>query len=325
MLMLGLQGSPRINGNTSFLLSAFLEEARAMGAQTQLIHVDRKNIVPCKEYVVCEKKGFCPIHDDMETEIYGLLRQADIVIAATPIFFYSTTAQLKALIDRSQTLWARKYRLNLTDPNRKWRKGFMLAVGATRGKNLFEGVHLTMKYFFDAVGAAYDMDSTLTYRQIENAGDMKNHPGVNADIKEKVAALMKPFMGRKKILFACRENSCRSQIAAAFAQINAGDRIEAYSAGSEPAGQVNSVMMEVMAEKGIDMGFKTPRELRQTVAENKPDMIVTMGCGEQCPVVPGCRVVDWDLPDPAGKPIEFMREVRDKIEAAVNHLITGRT
>ena len=321
MFVLGLQGSPRLKSNTNFLLSTFLEEAQKLGANTHLIHVDKKNIIPCKEYVVCEKRGYCPIHDDMETEIYGLLRKADIVVAATPIFFYNTTAQLKALIDRSQTLWARKYRLNLTDPNRKWRKGFMLAVGATKGKNLFEGVDLTMKYFFDAVGAAYDSNAMLAYRQIEKPGDMKKHPTVLEDVKATVTELMAPFMNRKKILFACRENACRSQMAGAFAQILAGDKIDATSAGSQPADTINPDMEKVMAEKGIDMGFRTPRDLESAIAETTPDIIVTMGCGEECPFVPGCKTIDWDLPDPAGQSAEFMREVRDQIENAVTTLI----
>ena len=321
MFVLGLQGSPRLKSNTNYLLTTFLEEAEKSGAITRLIHVDKQNIIPCKEYVVCEKRGYCPIHDDMETEIYGLLRKADIVVAATPIFFYNTTAQLKALIDRSQTLWARKYRLNLEDPNRKWRKGFMLAVGATRGKNLFEGVDLTMKYFFDAVGAAYDSNAMLAYREVEKPGDMKKHPTVHADVRDKVAQLMAPFTGRKKILFACRENACRSQMAGAFAQMMAGDKIEAYTAGSEPDDQINPDMEKVMAEKGIDMAFKTTQNLEDAIAETKPDIIVTMGCGEQCPFVPECRTIDWNLPDPAGQSIEFMREVRDKIEQAVTKLI----
>ena len=321
MFVLGLQGSPRLKSNTNFLLTTFLEETQKLGATTHLVHVDKKNIIPCKEYVVCEKRGYCPIHDDMETEIYGLLRKADIVVAATPIFFYNTTAQLKALIDRSQTLWARKYRLHLTDPNRKWRKGFMLAVGATRGKNLFEGVDLTMKYFYDAVGAAYDSGAMLAYREIEKPGDMKKHPTVHQDVKEKVAELMAPFTGRKKILFACRENACRSQMASAFAQILAGDKIEAYSAGSQATEKINPDMEKVMAEKGIDMAFRTPQDLETAIAATKPDIIVTMGCGEQCPFVPGCKTIDWDLPDPAGQSIEIMKDVRDKIENAVTTLI----
>jgi len=318
MLVLGLQGSPRKKGNTNFLLSTFMNETQKLGARTHVIQVCEKKIEPCKEYIVCEKKGFCPIDDDMKHEIYPLLREADVVVAATPIFFYNTTAQLKALIDRSQTLWARKYRLNLEDPGRKTRRGFMLAVGATRGKNLFEGLHLTAKYFFDAVGAGYD--GSLTYRRIEHAGDMEKHPTVLADVESAVADLLKPFLGRKKILFACRENACRSQMAGAFARYLAGDKIDVLTGGSSPAEQVNPDMAKSMHEKGIDMGFRRPRSLEAALSAMQPEIIVTMGCKEECPYVPGAQRFDWDLPDPAGQSIDFMRQVRDEIEKRVKEL-----
>jgi len=321
-MVLGLQGSPRKKGNSDFLLSLFMDQARLMGAQTIVIETDKKHIVPCKEYTTCEKKGFCPIKDDMKYEIYGLLREADLVVTASPVFFFNVTAQLKSLIDRCQTLWARKYKLGLTDPGRKMRKGFLLAVGASRGKNLFSGIHLTMRYFFDAVGAEYA--GSLTYREIEKPGDMEKHPGVRQDIKEAVETLLKPFTGRKKILFACRENACRSQMSGAFAQYLAGDKIEAFTAGSTPAEKIAPLMMKVMAEKGIDMEFRKPKSLQSVLETVKPDMIVTMGCGEQCPFVPGTEKADWDLPDPAGKDIEFMRNVRDEIEKRVVSLINEK-
>jgi len=321
-MVLGLQGSPRKKGNSDFLLSLFMDQARLMGAQTIVIETDKKHIVPCKEYTTCEKKGFCPIKDDMKYEIYGLLREADIVVAASPVFFFNVTAQLKSLIDRCQTLWARKYKLGLTDPGRKMRKGFLLAVGASRGKKLFDGIHLTMRYFFDAVGAEYA--GSLTYREIEKPGDMEKHPGVRQDIKEAVETLLKPFTARKKILFACRENACRSQMSGAFAQYLAGDKIEAFTAGSTPAEKIAPLMMKVMAEKGIDMEFRKPKSLQSVLETVKPDMIVTMGCGEQCPFVPGTEKADWDLPDPAGKDIEFMRNVRDEIEKRVVSLINEK-
>ena len=136
MLALGLQGSPRKKGNSDVLLSMFMQALERLGAETLTIDVCRRAIEPCKELVVCEKKGFCPIDDDMSREIYGLLRRADIVVAASPVFFYGVTAQLKALIDRCQTLWARRYTLKLNDPGHRTRRGFMLAVGATAGKQL---------------------------------------------------------------------------------------------------------------------------------------------------------------------------------------------
>lgn len=319
MMVLGLQGSPREKGNTAFLLSAFMSEAKKLGAQTNVIEVDKKNIIPCREYTVCSKKGFCPIDDDMKNEIYPMLRKADVIVAATPIFFYNTTAQLKALIDRCQVFWSRKYLLKLNDPGQKFRSGFLLALGASKGKNLFEGVHLTAKYFFDAVGAGYD--GSLTYRQIANSGDMEKHPTVLKDIKEAVSTLLQPFLGKKKVLFACRENACRSQIASAFTQLFAGDKIEVVSGGSNPASQINPVMVEAMKENGIDMAFRRPQSIDAAVSAGKPDMIITMGCGEECQFISGVIRQEWNIPDPSGKPIEFMYNVRDIIEKKVIQMI----
>ena len=319
MLILGLQGSPRKKGNTSYLLTTFLKESASLGAKTELIEVAHKNIVPCKEYVVCEKKGFCPIDDDMKHEIYPLLRQADVIVAASPVFFYNVTAQLKALIDRSQTLWARKYKLKLKDPARHYRRGFLLAVAATRGKNLFEGMNLTAQYFFDAVGASFE--GSLTYRSIEGPKDMQNHPSVNDDVKAAVKKLLPPLINRKKILFACRENACRSQMASAFAQHYAGDKLDVLNGGSQPADTINPTMVETMQEKGLDMAFRIPQSIDEAIKDNSPEIIVTMGCGEECPYVPGARMLDWDLPDPSGQTTEFMRTVRDDIDKRVTELI----
>ncbi|RZB34856.1 MAG: hypothetical protein SRB1_00624 [Desulfobacteraceae bacterium Eth-SRB1] len=320
MMVLGLQGSPREKGNTSFLLSAFMDEAEKLGAQTHVIDINEKDIVPCKEYTVCAKHGFCPINDDMKKEINFLLRRADVIVAATPIFFYNTTAQLKALIDRCQVFWSRKYKLKLTDPGQKYRRGFLLALGATKGKNLFDGVNLTAKYFFDAVGASFE--GSLTYRGIEHAGDMEKHPAVLSEVKEAANVLLTPLLGRKKILFACRENACRSQIAAAFAQRLAGDKIESVSGGSNPAGEINPVMVEAMSGKRIDMVFRSPQSIEDALSGGKPDTIITMGCGEECPFISGVNRREWEVPDPSGRSIDFMIKVRDEIEKKVTHLIT---
>lgn len=321
MFVLGLQGSPRKKGNSNFLLSCFMQEAQRLGALCHVVDVEYKHILPCKEYIVCEKKGFCPIDDDMQHEIYAQLRRADVIVAASPVFFYNVTAQLKALIDRCQTLWARKYKLKLQDPNSKFRRGFMLAVGASRGKNLFEGIHLTAKYFFDAADASYD--GSLTYRGIESAQDIQKHPDAAEQVRQAAHDLLQPFTGRKKILFACRENACRSQMAAAFAQFLAGDRLEVYCGGSMPADQVNPVMVQAMQEQGIDMAFRRPKTIAAAMTEGRPDMIVTMGCSEDCPYVPGAVRQDWDLPDPAEKPLDFMRKVRDDIHERVLDFISA--
>ncbi len=320
MFVLGLQGSPRKKkGNTNYLLTSFLDELQKKGAETLVIHVTDKLIKPCIGCGNCERKGVCSIKDDdMTKEIFPLLRRADAVVMATPIYFYNATAQLKALIDRTQTLWSRKYKLGLTDPGRPDRKGILLAVGATKGKNLFEGMALTAKYFFDAIGA--DFHSQLTYARIENFGDMERHETMNADIQKEVERLT-PLLKRKKILFACRENACRSQMASAFAHYHAGGEIDAFSAGSTPAAAINPLMEEAMRESGIDVAFRIPRAIETVVAQTRPDMVITMGCGEECPFIPGVQYENWDIPDPAGKPIEFMRTVRDEIEKRVKDLI----
>ncbi|MCK5203293.1 MAG: NAD(P)H-dependent oxidoreductase, partial [Desulfobacterales bacterium] len=268
---------------------------------------------------VCEKKGYCPIDDDIKVEIYPLIRQAEVVVLASPIFFYNMTAQLKAVVDRCQTFWARKYKLKLTDPAKKTKCGFFLSVGATKGKNLFEGLQLTAQYFFDAIDARFE--GSLTYRGIEGPKDMAKHPNVLEDVEKAVAELIKPLLGRKKILFACRENACRSQMASAFAQYLAGEKFEVLNGGSEPADKINPDMIKVMHEKGIDMAFRSPQSIEAAISNNSPEVIVTMGCGEECPFVPGAQILDWDLPDPAGKPLDFMRQVRDEIENRVKSLI----
>jgi arsenate reductase len=322
MLVLGLQGSPRKKGNTNYLLTEFMKEAEKLGARTLVLDATKKNITPCIGCGSCEKKGYCVTKDDdMTLEIYPLLREADVVVSASPMYFYNVTAQFKILIDRSQTLWSRRYRLNLDDPGSKTRRGFLLSLGATRGKNLFEGTHLTMQYFYDALSAKYE--GGLTYWKIEHPGDMEAYPTVLEDVKKSVAGLLSPLLGRKKILFACRENACRSQMAAAFARFIAGDKIDAACAGSTPVEKINSDMMKVMHEAGIDMAFRKTRSLDAAISESRPDMIITMGCGEACPFVPGAERQDWDLPDPAGKPIDVMREVRDEIENRVKDLTSS--
>ncbi len=323
MFILGIQGSPRQKGNTRYLLQTFLQACQEQGAATSMLQVAQKEVRPCLGCGVCEKKGFCVIKDDsMSLDIYSLLRKAEVIVAAAPIFFYNVPSEIKALMDRSQTLWSRRYKLGLEDPLRNSRKGFLLAQGATKGKDLFQGTTMTARYFFDAVGAEYS--GSLTYRQIEAKGDMEKHPTVLQDVKETVQELLAPLQARKKIIFICRENSCRSQMAAAFARQLAGDRFEVLSAGSEPAGAVNPDVLKVMQEIGLDLAFLRPCPLNEALNESPTlDLVVSMGCGEACPIVPGATVQDWDLPDPAGQSIEFMRETRDRIKERVERLIAS--
>ena len=323
MFVLGLQGSPRLKGNTNFLLSVFMEAAENLGAKTHTIHVDKKNILPCKEYIVCEKKGFCPIDDDMPHEIYPLIRMADVIVVATPIFFYNTTAQMKAVIDRCQTFWARKYRLKLTDPGRNTRCGFLLAVGATKGKNLFEGLKLTTAYFFDAVDATFK--GSLTYPGIEKRGDMKKHPTAVKDVKNTVNELLKPFLTRKKVMFVCPDNACLSQMASAYAQCLGGHTFDIVGGGLHPADKINPTMQQIMQEDGIDMAFRQPQSL-DVVADGKSlDCVITMGDNIPTQLPVSASTQHWDLPDPTGKQMDFMRELQIDIKSRVTKLISQLT
>jgi len=125
---------------------------------------------------------------------------------------------------------------------------------------------------------------------------------------------------RPTVLFVCVHNAGRSQMAAGYLQHLAGDRIEVLSAGSEPADRVNPVALEAMREEGIDVTAERPKVLT-TEAVQQSDVVVTMGCGDACPYFPGTRYEDWELDDPAGRPIEEVRPIRDEIRRRVEGLI----
>ena len=318
MFVLGLQGSPRLNGNTSILLLTFLNEARRLGAYTRQIDVASMDIMPCQECDLCKKEGYCPLDDDMQ-ELYPLLRGADLIVMATPIFFYGPTAQMKALIDRSQALWVRRYVYRLTDPARKWRMGLLLSLGGTKGKGLFDGLKLTAKYFFDAVGACFE--ASLTYRHIEKSGEIRQHPTALMDAKRKAKALVTPYLHRKRIFFVCRGDACRCQMAAAFAQFFAGDRIEAEGVVSKSLGQINPLMLKVMKEKGMDMAFREPKSIDEALSHGSPELIISMGCEGDHSLFSGVETEEWPVPDPMSGSIEAMRQVRDEIEKRVKIFI----
>ena len=122
------------------------------------------------------------------------------------------------------------------------------------------------------------------------------------------------------VLFVCVHNAGRSQMAAGYLQALAGDRVEVLSAGSEPRDEINPVAIEAMAEEGVDIAGNQPKVLT-TDAVRASDVVITMGCGDACPVFPGKRYEDWELDDPAGQPIDRVRPVRDAIRARVEQLI----
>jgi multimeric flavodoxin WrbA len=174
MKALGIFGSPRRGGNTDLLLEEALRGAQEKGANVERLYLSDYAITPCKECHGCDHAGNCVVLDDMQ-KIYPKLLEADVIIFASPIFFYGVTAWAKALIDRSQALWSRKYLLkdpSLGKEGRK-RKGFFISVGATKGQRVFDGAILTVKYFFDVLNAEYVGE--LLFRGVEAKGDILKH------------------------------------------------------------------------------------------------------------------------------------------------------
>jgi arsenate reductase (thioredoxin) len=127
-------------------------------------------------------------------------------------------------------------------------------------------------------------------------------------------------MDAPKVLFVCVHNAGRSQIAAALLDHHAKGRVEVRSAGTTPADQINPAVIAVMDEIGIDLSKEFPKPLSDEAVEAS-DVIVTMGCGDACPVFPGKRYLDWELPDPAGKGVEEVRAIRDQIDDRVKALL----
>ncbi|MBT1669102.1 arsenate reductase ArsC [Curtobacterium flaccumfaciens pv. flaccumfaciens] len=124
------------------------------------------------------------------------------------------------------------------------------------------------------------------------------------------------------VLFVCVHNAGRSQMAAGFLQHLAGGRVDVRSAGSEPADQLNPVVVAAMLEEGIDIRSEQPA-LLSTDAVRAADVVVTMGCGDACPVFPGKRYEDWELTDPAGLDLDAVRPIRDDVRARVQDLLAG--
>jgi arsenate reductase len=129
-------------------------------------------------------------------------------------------------------------------------------------------------------------------------------------------------MTKPTVLFVCVHNAGRSQMAAGFLQHLAGGRIDVLSAGSQPADRINVVAVEAMAEVGIDLASEVPKVLTES-AVREADVVVTMGCGDECPYFPGKRYEDWVLDDPAGQGIEMVRGVRDEIRRRVEALVVS--
>jgi multimeric flavodoxin WrbA len=173
--IVAVYGSPRRKGNTALLLKQAVLGARDAGATVDELVLRDLKISPCLEIYACKSEGECAIKDDFQMLRDKFLAAKGLMIAS-PIFFYSVSAHTKIMMDRFQSLWVRKYWIDEMPYEKRnfKRKGLFISVGATRGKKLFEGVELTMRYFFDTLDMA--LWRTLFYRGIDLEGDINTHP-----------------------------------------------------------------------------------------------------------------------------------------------------
>ena len=170
MKVLSILGSPRRGGNTEILLDEALQGASDHGGFCEKVVLRDLKITPCLEIYKCAKDGVCAIKDDMQ-DLFPKIEQAQRLIIASPIFFYSVSGWTKAMIDRCQSLWAKKYILKLPVSHVPDRRGAFISVAATRGEKLFDGVRLTIKYFFDAIDVSYSDE--LLVRGVDDKGEIR--------------------------------------------------------------------------------------------------------------------------------------------------------
>ena len=174
MKVLGIAGSPRRSGNTDLLLDEVLRGAVSRGAEVKTVVLNDLKITPCQHCDACLETGRCRIEDDMQM-IYHELEQADRVVLASPIQFMGPTAQMKAMIDRCQALWARKYVLKKAPlDNRRERKGLFIAVGALKIASLFEPTLTIIKTLFRVLDIAYAGE--ILFYGIDEKGAIAEHP-----------------------------------------------------------------------------------------------------------------------------------------------------
>ena len=172
MKVIGISGSPRRGGNTETLLREVLRGAEEAGAETRLFVLPRMDIAPCRHCDGCYAEGVCVVKDDMGL-IYPEIKSLDALVLASPIHFYGVTAQAKAMIDRCQAFWARKYILKRRIAAKK-RKGVFISTGGTRFPDLFEHARATVKNLFLVIDVEYWAE--LLFRGVDERGKIKEHP-----------------------------------------------------------------------------------------------------------------------------------------------------
>jgi len=173
--VVAIYGSPRREGNTALLLREAVRGAREEGAEIEEVVLRDLKMSPCLEIYGCKNSGRCAIQDDFQ-KVYESLLTSQAVMLASPIFFYAVSAHTKILMDRCQSLWVKSHWLKETSSGEgpSARKGLFISVGATRGKKLFDGTLLSVRYYFEAIDC--ELWKSLLYRELDLEGDVLKHP-----------------------------------------------------------------------------------------------------------------------------------------------------
>ena len=188
MKVLGIDGSPRRGGNTDLLLDEVMKGAASRGAEVKTIILNNLKVTPCQHCDACLEAGNCRMQDDMQM-VYRELEAADRIVLASPIQFMTVTAQMKAMIDRCQALWARKYVLKMPPlGHRRERKGLFISVGGRKVVNLFEPALATVRALFNTLDITYAGD--LLFRGVDEKGAITKHPD----------ALQQAFLAGQKLV-----------------------------------------------------------------------------------------------------------------------------
>jgi len=172
--ILGIAGSPRRDGNTDLLLAELMRGAVSKGAEVKTITLNNLKILPCQHCDACFKEGKCKYQDDMQ-QVYQELEQADVIVLASPVQFSGPSAPMKAMIDRTQALWAKKYVLKIAPLSReRIRKGFLISVGATRMKDIFEPTQGIVKTWFHVL--EIEPAGELLFSRVDEKGAILKQP-----------------------------------------------------------------------------------------------------------------------------------------------------
>jgi multimeric flavodoxin WrbA len=181
MKILAISTSPRAGGNTDLLVDEIVRSATEAGGDAEKVSLRELNISPCIECNACRKTGRCRIQDDMQA-MYPKLLDADRIVFATPIYFLGPCAQAKAFMDRHQALWSKKFVLKQPILAREFphgRLGYLVSIGGTRGKRIFECAQRSLRNVFSVIEVKYDGE--LLYRQVDEKGAVLKHPTAMSD------------------------------------------------------------------------------------------------------------------------------------------------